>query len=144
MIMDMVGNRSFALTTGNDKRSRLRRLKNGVPQGSVLAPLLFDIYISVLPNIVSRKYAYADDLAIVDADGEWQAVEGVLTKDMATVGEYLQTWKQKLSTTKTVSAAFYLNSKEAKRHLKVNFNNETLPFCFEPKYLGVTLDRSLT
>jgi len=144
MIMDMVGNRSFTLTTGYDKRSRLRRLKNGVPQGSVLAPLLFDIYISVLPNIVSRKYAYADDLAIVDAGGEWQAVEGVLTKDMATVGEYLQTWKQKLSTTKTVSAAFYLNSKEAKRQLKVNFNNETLPFCFEPKYLGVTLDRSLT
>ena len=27
---------------------------------------------------------------------------------------------------------------------EVNFNNETLPFCSEPKYLGVTLDRSLT
>jgi len=26
----------------------------------------------------------------------------------------------------------------------VNLNNETLPFCSEPKYLGVTLDRSLT
>ena len=30
------------------------------------------------------------------------------------------------------------------RELKVNFNNETLLFCSEPKYLGVTLDRSLT
>jgi len=40
MIMEMVGNRSFTLTTGNSKRSRLRRRKNGVPQGSVLAPLL--------------------------------------------------------------------------------------------------------
>jgi len=28
--------------------------------------------------------------------------------------------------------------------MKVNFNNETLPFCSESKYLGVTLDRSLT
>jgi len=27
------------------------------------------------------------------AVGDWQAMEGVLTKDMATVGEYLQTWK---------------------------------------------------
>ena len=43
-----------------------------------------------------------------------------------------------------VSAAFHLNNKEAKRDLKVNCNNETLPFCSEPKYLGVTLDRSLT
>jgi len=38
MIMEMVGNRSFTLTTGNGQRSRLRRLKNVVPQGSVLAP----------------------------------------------------------------------------------------------------------
>jgi len=43
-----------------------------------------------------------------------------------------------------VSAVFHLNNKEAKRELKVNFNSETLPFCSEPKYLGVMLDRSLT
>ena len=78
------------------------------------------------------------------ADGDWQAVEGVLTKYMATVGEYLQTWKPKLSITKMVSAAFHLNNKEAKRELKVKYNNETLPFCSEPKYLRVTLDRSVT
>jgi len=57
-----------------------------------------------------------------------------------------QVWryKLKLSTTKTASAAFHLNNMEAKRELKVKYNNETLPFCSEPKYLGVTLDRSLT
>jgi len=78
------------------------------------------------------------------ADGDRQAVEGALTKDRATLGEYLQTWKLKLSTMKTVSAVFHLNNKEAKRELKVNSNNKTLPFCSEPKYPGVTLDRSLT
>jgi len=31
-----------------------------------------------------------------------------------------------------VSAVFHLINKEAKRELKVNFNNETLPFCSEP------------
>jgi len=144
MIMQMVSNRSFTLTTGNSKRSRLRRLKNDVPQGSVLAALLFNIYISDLPTTVSKKYAYADDLAVMHADGDWPAVEGVLTKDMATVSEFIQTWKLKLSTTKTVSAAFHLNNKEAKLELKVKYNNETLRFCSEPKYLGVTLDRSLT
>jgi len=74
----------------------------------------------------------------VHAGGDWQAVEGVLSKDMATVGEY-QTWKLKLSTTKMVSAACHLNNKEAKRELKDNFINETLPFYFEPKSLGVSL-----
>jgi len=66
-----------------------------------------------------------------------------LQKMKATADEYLQTWKLKLSTTKMVSAAFHLN-KEAKRELKVKYNNEILPFCSEPKYLGVTLVGSLT
>ena len=57
-----------------------------------------------------------------------------MSKDMAIIGKYFQTWKLKLSTTKTVSAVFHLNNKEAKRELKVNFNNETLPFYSEPKY----------
>ena len=71
-------------------------------------------------------------------------MEGALSNDIATLGEYLKTWKLKLSTTKMVSAVVHLNNKEVKRELKVNFNNETLLFCSEPKYLGVTLDRSLT
>jgi len=51
--------------------------------------------------------------------------EGMMTKDIATICEYLQTWKLKLTNTKTVSVVFHLNNKEAKRELKVNFNNET-------------------
>jgi len=68
------------------------------------------------------------------ADGDWQAVEGVLSKVMATIGEYVRSWKLNLKTTKTASAAFYLNNKEAKRDLKANHNNKTLPFWSEPKY----------
>jgi len=49
-----------------------------------VASLLFNIYISDLPTTVSRKYAYAGDLASIHADGDWQAVEGVLSKDMTT------------------------------------------------------------
>jgi len=37
------------------------------------------------------------------ADGCWQAVEGVLSKDVATIHKYLQTWKLKLSTAKRMS-----------------------------------------
>jgi len=65
MIMEMTGIRSFTLTTGNGISSRLQRHKNGVRQGSVLAPLLFNIYTYDLATAVSRKYAYADDPAIM-------------------------------------------------------------------------------
>ena len=60
MIMELVRNRSFTLITGNSKQSRLRRLKNGVPQGLVLAPLLFNIYTYDLPSMISRKFVYAE------------------------------------------------------------------------------------
>jgi len=40
-----------------------------------------------------------------------------------------------------VLAAFHLNNKEAKPEVEVKYNNEAQPFCPEPKYLGVTLDR---
>ena len=97
MIMELVQNRSFILTTGNSKHSRLRRLKNGVPQGSVLAPLLYNIYTYDLPSLVSKKYAYADDLALVHACSDWKSLEGVLSQDMTTLSAYLQTWRLKLS-----------------------------------------------
>ena len=64
-IMKMLSNRSFVLRTSDGQCSRLRRLKNGVPQGSVLSPMLFNIYIYDLPDTTSSKYGYADDLAIM-------------------------------------------------------------------------------
>ena len=134
MIMELVRNRSFTLTTGDSKQSRLRRLKNGVPQGSVLAPLLFNIYTYDLTSMISRKFAYADDLALLHSSGNWKDLEGTLSQDMSTLSAYLQTW----------TAAFHFNNREAKHELKVYNNGRLLPFCPTPTYLGVKLDRSLT
>ena len=84
-IMELVRNCSVTLTTDNGEQSRLRRLKNSVPQGSVLAPLLFNIYTHDLPVIVARKFVYADDLAIMHSAEDWQSLEGTLAQDMATL-----------------------------------------------------------
>ena len=64
--------------------------------------------------------------------------------DMSALAVYLQTWRLKLSYTKTVTAAFHLNNQEAKCQLKVYKNSRLLPFCPIPTYLGVKLDRLLT
>ena len=144
MIMELVQNRGFALTTGDSKPSRLRRLKNGLPQVSVLAPLFFNIYIYDLPSTTSKKHAYADDLAILYSSGDWKVLERTLSEDMTTLSAYLQTWRLKLSHAKTVTAAFHLHNRGTKRKLKVKKNGKILPFFSVPAYLSVKLNRALT
>jgi len=78
-IMELVRNRSFTLTTDNGPRSRLRRLRNGVPQGS---PLLFNIYMHDLPTTTSKKFAYADDLAIMHSAPKWHTLESTLNQEI--------------------------------------------------------------
>ena len=64
-VMELLTNRSFKLKTSDGQVSRLRRLRNGVPQGSTLSPTLFNIYISDIPQTTSMQYGYADDLALL-------------------------------------------------------------------------------
>ena len=94
--------------------------------------------------MISRKFAYADDLALLHSFENWKDLEGTLSQDMSRLSAYLQTCRLKFNHTKTVTAAFHLNNREAKRELKVYNNGRLLPFCPIPTYLGVKLDRSLT
>ena len=96
-----------------------------------------------LPSMISRKFVYADDLALLHCSGNWKDLEGTLSQDMSTLSAYLQIWRLKFSHTKTVTAAFHLNNQEAKHELKVYNNGRLLPFCPTPTYLGINLDRSL-
>ena len=97
--------------------------------------------------MISRKFTYADDLALLHqlhSPGNWKNLDETLSQDMSTLSSYLHTWRLKLNHTKTVTAAFHLNNREAKRELKVYNNGRLLPFCPTPTYLGVKLDISLT
>ena len=132
--MELVQNRSF------------RRRKNGVPQEFVLAPLLFNIYVSDLPPTTSSKFAHADALALLLIAEDWRTLEKTLSQDMATLQTYLQKWRLKLSETKTVSSVFhYFILPTGKQNVSFRKSNgKPLPFSNTPKYLGITLHRSLT
>ena len=142
-VMELLTNRSFTLRTSDGQVSRLRRIHNGVPQGSTLAPTLFNIYISDIPKTASKQYGYADDLALLTAHQTWEKVEETLNQDMQSISEYLSRWRLKLSTAKTTTTAFHLNNRDTHRPLDVVMNGAPLPNNNNPVYLGVTLDRSL-
>jgi len=57
----LLKNRMFRVHIG-DRVSRWMIQNNGLAQGSVLAPTLFNIYVNHLPQTTSRKFIYADDI----------------------------------------------------------------------------------
>ena len=144
MILKLIQITNFTLTTGDSKRSRFRRLRNSVSQELVLVPLLFNIYIYDLPSTISRNYVYADDLALLHSSRDWKSLEDTSIQDMATLPEYLNTWRLKLSHAKMVTATFHLHNREAKVEHKIYVNDKLLPFFPVPTLLRVKLDRSLT
>ena len=86
-------------------RSKLVNVLSGVPQGSVLGPLLFLLYTSELFSILENKLiGYADDstlMAVVPSPGDRGAVAESLIRDLGRVSEWCDLWGMKLNVTKT-------------------------------------------
>ena len=114
-ISELISNHSVVVKTSDGQQSRLKRINNGVSQGSVLSPLLFNVYIADLSETNSKKYGYADDLALLKVHQDWNTIEETLTQDMSILSSWLKQWRLKLSEAKTVSSTFHLNNREAKR-----------------------------
>ena len=83
-------------------RSKLVNVVSGMPQGSILGPLLFLLYTSELFSILENKLiGYADDstlTAVVPSPGIRVAVAESLIRDLGRVSEWCDLWGMKLNT----------------------------------------------
>ncbi|UYV82672.1 hypothetical protein LAZ67_22000478 [Cordylochernes scorpioides] len=128
----------------NSKSSKEYTIYNGLPQGSVLSPLLYNWYTHDIPQTTSKKFIYADDTAILAQAKTFEELEIQLNKDLETLHNYFENWSLRLNPAKSVHCCFHLNNHRAERKLKLFINNSQITHSEHPKYLGIHLDRTLT
>jgi len=87
-----------------DDVSPWRIQANGLPQGSVLAPTLFNLYTNDLPDTLSRKFIYADDICCAVQCRSFTEMESSLSIDTSRMAEYCRRWRLKPSAAKTVTS----------------------------------------
>ena len=129
-----------------DTHSDSCSIKCGVPQGSILGPLLFLIYVNDMRAAVSCKLLlYADDSALLTSGKDVSEIEGVLSRELESLGEWLEENRLSLHLGKTQSILF--GSKKRLRtsnKLHVVCNDSDIEPDVEVTYLGVNLDQSLS
>ena len=117
----------------------------GVPQGSIVGPILFSLFINDLPDVCKDVHIqmYADDAVILTHGKSYAEVSTVLTSVLTSVQDWLTDSCLLLNAKKTVCMAF------SKRPVVMESSNvflggEELELVSEFKYLGVMLDSTLT
>ena len=119
----------------------------GIPQGSILGPLLFTIYINDLPscNLFSKPRMYADDTTLTTSAEDPCVLEHKMNYDMNLIQSWLSANKLTLNVKKTkymlIGSQFKLSQINSDFTVKVN--NTPLERVVKHKSLGVQIDESL-
>ena len=129
------------------KKSDKRLVSTGVPQGSILGPLLFILYLNDITDYIQECNVslYADDTALYTSSNSCIDLMLTLRLELAMVSEWLAANKLTLNVAKTKYVIFGKNRQLTNLpNFNLRINGETLKGVPEMKYLGVTLDANLS
>ena len=145
-IENFLKNRSFHVKVGTTLSDPFEQ-EEGVPQGSILSPLLFEIKINSIAKTLKpdiKGSLYVDDFLICyKSRGKIESIDRQLQQQLKTLEQWTNENGFKFSPTKTVTVHFCRKTsciKQPELHL---YGNQ-LPVKEETRFLGVILDKKLS
>ena len=127
-------------------KSGFRKVKQGVPQGGVLSPTLFNLYMSKMPappnNI--KLVSYADDSNVLKSGKTIKEICPDLNAYLDVLDAWFKSRNLFISPSKSSATIFTTFSNELSAELPININGEQVPTVTQPKFLGVTFDSLLS
>ena len=130
----------------NGKCSQWSPIRAEVPQGSVLEPLPFLVYINdLVDNISSDAKLFADDTSLFTVVYDENIATEQLNRDLKIIAEWAFQWKVQfnLDVTKQAIQVIFSQKRNKPIHAPIYFNESEVGIKQEQKYLGMILDSIL-
>ena len=147
MVKSYLTNSCFTVNVGKDFSS-LGKLSCGVPQGSILGPLLFLLYVNDMPQAVNSDILlYADDACLIYTGKDIKTIEEQLNTDFSSLCDWFI--DNKLSVhfgdEKTKSILFGTKRQlKQQRDVKLRYGDSEIKQHRKLTYLGCILDTNLS
>ena len=116
-----------------------KQVNAGVPQGSVLGPLFFLIYVNdITESLLSISRLYADDSSLAVSSNNIDYIKTTLNHDLQLISDWAKQWLVNFNPSKT-EVIFLTLGKNNNARPSLVFNNVNLDYVNSHKHLGVTL-----
>jgi hypothetical protein len=125
--------------------SPCRRVNTGVPQGSVISPILFNYFVRDFPQTARLQTSYADDFTTADSSNDINDMERTLNRHLTDVDEWARRKRLAISAAKS-HITLFTPDKRHQSHLAplITYHNAPIPLDRAPTILGVTFDTHFT
>ena len=129
----------------NDTLSNSSNISCGVPQGSILGPLLFILYINDLSHVSEfiRFILFADDSTAAKSDSDLEKLAEDMTHEFGLISEWLNANKLSLNVIKTKYIVFCTRQKNTQPKATIKFNDQNLEQVETTKFLGTHIEQHL-
>ena len=143
MFSSYLSNRQQCVSLQGINSSTLR-IEYGVPQGSVLGPLLFLLYINDLTNSINTTpRLFADDTSIIANAPPATVLEQTLNREMTNLSMWINANKLTVNPSKSYALIISPNAKIDPPILNISYNHSPVKVVNSVKYLDILLDNKL-